>query len=283
MAYSPVHADRRPAGLATVTGFWRGYLGRLHARSKSLVTFLDLRMEALIAGWIGITVLIAMIKIAQAPLPPDGPLQAVALSLPYLLVAMAPIAGYRIAAGSFPRGMLFAQPALRLCRYGTWRNLDELSARGNPGFGPAGFMASLLLGLLLNVPMRSLEFFSAVPALGAGAPFWAQKILIVMTFDAVCMNFFYMVCFVLALRSVPLFPRMMLFVWLCDVTMQLAIARQIAGIPDLPPGVGVALSSLLEGNIQKVAISVAVWMPYLILSERVNVTFRRRSRGAVSG
>ena len=78
---------------------------------------------------------------------PHDLVQATALMLPYLLVALAPIAGYRLASGSFPRGLLSAQPTIRLCQYGTWRDLDELSARGNPGFGPAGFMASLLLGL----------------------------------------------------------------------------------------------------------------------------------------
>jgi hypothetical protein len=41
-----------------------------------------------------------------------------------------------------------------------------------------------------------------------------------------------------------------------------------------------ALQSLLSGNIDKVMISAALWLPYLILSERVNVTFRHRVRGA---
>lgn len=35
---------------------------------------------------------------------------------------------------------------------------------------------------------------------------------------------------------------------------------------------------LIQGNIQKVLLSIAVWPPYLILSERVNLTFRRRLR-----
>jgi len=235
-------------------------------------------MESLILGWIGLTLIIAFCKVARAPNPPADLLHAMALSLPYLLVALAPIAGYRLAAGSFPRGTLTAQPAIRLCRYGTWQRLDELSARENPGFGPAGFMASLLLGLLLNVPVRSLEFFVAVPALGAGAPGWAQTILVMMTLDVIAMNFFYMVCFVLALRTIPLFPRMLLFTWLVDIAMQFAMARTIGAAPDLPASVAGALSTVLAGNVQKVLISIAVWLPYLIVSERVNVTFRRRVR-----
>ncbi len=44
----------------------------------------------------------------------------------------------------------------------------------------------------------------------------------------------------------------------------------------LPPAVAGALHSLLEGNLKKVLISLALWLPYLILSKRANVTFRHR-------
>lgn len=270
--------DRPDAGLPAWRQLWNVSARRLSSRSKSLVTFLDLRMESLILWWIAATVLIAFVKVGGASTTPRDLLHAVALSLPCLLVALAPIAGYRLAAGSFPRGTLSAQPAIRLCRYGTWRRLDELSARASPAFGPAGFMASLLLGLLLNVPVRSMEFFAAVPALGADAPVWARSILLMMTLDAIAMNFFYMVCFVLALRSIPLFPRMLIFAWLVDIAMQLSIAHVVASAPDLPHDVAAVMSGLLVGNIEKVLISVAVWLPYLIVSERVNVTFRHRAR-----
>lgn len=278
MPIAPGTTPRSSTAAGGLAAAWRGAATRLRDRSKSLISFFDLRMERLILGWIGVTVAIAFFKIAYAPNPPRDMLHAAALSLPYLLVALAPIAGYRLAAGSFPRGTLTAQPAIRLCRYGTWRSLDELSARENPWFGPGGFMASLLLGLLLNVPVRSLEFFVAVPALGGDAPAWAQTILTMMTLDVIAMNFFYMVCFVLALRAVPLFPRMLLFAWLFDIMMQCAMAHAIGAAPDLPGNVAAAMSTLLAGNLQKVLISVAVWLPYLIVSERVNVTFRRRAR-----
>ncbi len=256
----------------------RAYAARLHRTSRSLVTFLDLRMETLITGWIAVTLLIGGVKIMTAPMPISGVMQGISMLLPYLLVALAPIAGYRVAAGSFPRGQLSAQPAIRLCRYGNWRALDELSARRSPAFGPTGFMASLLLGLLLNVPVRSMEFFAAVPAMGGDAPLWAQTILLSMTMDVIVMNFFYMVCFVLALRSVPLFPRMLLLAWVFDIVMQFIMAQQIAGAAHLPTQVATAMTVMLTGNVKKVLISAALWLPYLILSERVNVTFRRRAR-----
>lgn len=50
----------------------------------------------------------------------------------------------------------------------------------------------------------------------------------------------------------------------------------VGGTAGLPLGVGDALSSLLQGNLQKVMISMAIWLPYLILSERVNLTYRAR-------
>ena len=60
-----------------------------------------------------------------------------------------------------------------------------------------------------------------------------------MTLDLIVMNFFYMVCFVMALRSVPLFPRMMAFAWAIDLAMQAAIARYVS-TTGLPPAVAQA-------------------------------------------
>jgi uncharacterized protein involved in propanediol utilization len=57
--------------------------------------------------------------------------------------------------------------------------------------------------------------------------------------------------------------------------MQVATAK-MATAAHLPGTVGAALQGLLEGNVKKVLISVAIWLPYLLLSKRVNVTFRNR-------
>ena len=246
-------------------------------QSRSLIALLDLRIELLLAGWLGVVVSLGLAKVFFAPIPPHSVPAFMAMMLPYLLLAGSPIAGYRVAAGSFPKGLLSAQPIIRLCRYGNWRRLDPLAARRSPSYGPTGFMASLIVGLLLNVPLRSLEFMLAMPAILPEAPAWASSLMILLTLDVVITNFFYMVCFVLALRSVPLFPRMMLFAWGVDITMQLIIADQIFSV-NAPSEVAVALESLVWGNIQKVLISAFVWLPYLIVSTRVNVTFRQRVR-----
>ena len=250
----------------------------LHRRSRKLIAVLDVRMEQLIVAWICVTVLLGMVKVCISPLPWTSAVDGVSMILPYLLIAIAPVAGYRVAAGSFPRGLLSAQPSVRLARYGSWKQINLVAARQNPAFGPSGFMASLLVGILLNVPFRTFEFILAMPAVAPTAPSWAHHLLLAMMIDVVVMNFFYMVCFVLALRSVPLFPRMLLFAWAADLALQLIIAQWAAIHADLPATVGNALGSLLQGNIDKVLISAVVWLPYLILSERVNVTFRQRIR-----
>jgi len=204
-------------------------------------------------------------------------MQAMALILPYILIALAPIAGFIVASGSFPRGRLTAQPAMRFSFYGRWRRVGVLQARASPVFGPAGFMASLLIGMLLNVVVRSFEFLVAMPALGGSAPAWSERLFMLMAADVIVLSFFYVVCFVMALRTVPLFPRMLLFAWVLDVFMQLLIAREIAGTPGLPAMVAEPLHGLLQGNITKVMISIVVWLPYLILSDRVNITYRLRA------
>ena len=78
-------------------------------------------------------------------------------------------------------------------------------------------------------------------------------------------------------QTVPLFPRMLLFAWTLDIAMQLAIAKTIMATSGVPAQVTAPLHALLEGNIAKVLISAFVWLPYLILSDRVNVTYRQRA------
>lgn len=228
-------------------------------------------------AWMVIFTLGCLPRLLFPVTPLAGAADFIALVVPYMLIALAPVAGYVVATGSFPRGLLSAQPAIRLSLYGRWRRLDVLEARQSPVFGPAGFIASLLIGLLLNVVVRSFEFLLAMPAMGGAAPLWGDRLFALMTADVVVMSFFYMVCFVMALRSVPLFPRMLLLAWGLDIMMQLLIGKTIMATPGVPAEVAAPLHALLEGNITKVLISAFVWLPYLILSDRVNVTYRRRA------
>ncbi|MDE1918355.1 MAG: DUF2569 domain-containing protein [Sphingomonadales bacterium] len=246
-------------------------------RSIRAISVLEARLDPIITGWIVIMVGAGLFKILRAPIPPHGAQSMLATLFPYLLVCLAPVAGYRIASGSFPTHILPGQPLVRLAQFGRWRQLGLMSARRHPAYGPAGLLASLIIGLLLNIPVRTLELLAAMPALNAQAPVWARTMNIAMTGDVIVMNFFYAVCFVLALRSVPLFPRLLVFTWCMDIVMQFVIARAVTGAPGLPDAIRGLLLHLLQGNIDKVLISAFIWLPYLLLSERVNVTFRWRA------
>ena len=70
--------------------------------------------------------------------------------------------------------------------------------------------------------------------------------------------------------------RLLVAIWIGDLAMQLFTANLVMRAGGLPPAVASALHSLLEGNVKKVLISAALWLPYLLLSTRVNVTFRHR-------
>lgn len=256
----------------------RTYAQGLQRRSVAIPRVLDRRITMIGFAWIGAFLFFSLGRMLTAPVAVHNLTDATALVLPYVLIAIAPLAGYSLAAASFRPGLIQAQPSIRLSLYGSWRKLTVLDARTNPLFGPAGFMASLLVGLLLNVVMRSGEFLLAMPALNGHAPEWGQRMFVLMAADVVAMSFFYMVCFAMALKTIPLFPRMLVFAWLLDITLQMHIAQQIGGMRDLPLDVAEPLRNLLEGNIQKVLISAVVWLPYLILSDRVNVTYRQRVR-----
>ena len=257
--------------------FLARYFATLQRRSAAIARFFEARMGAVAVAWLVVFALACLPRVLSPATPVESFGEIVLLALPYALIALAPLAGFAIAAGSFPRGLLSAQPSLHLSFYGRWKKLGVLEARSNPAFGPAGFIASLLIGLLLNVVVRSFEFLLAMPAMGGHAPQWGNLLFGLMATDVIVMSFFYMVCFVMALRTVPLFPRMLLFAWILDIAMQLAIAKTIMATSGVPAQVTAPLHALLEGNIAKVLISAFVWLPYLILSDRVNITYRMRA------
>lgn len=256
----------------------RRHANRLAERSRAVPRVLARNIELITLAWMALFLLASLPVVALSPTPPHDLADALAMLAPYGAAAIAPVAGLWLAQRTFPNGVMTAPPEIHLSAYGRWRKLSVVEARANPAYGPAGFMASLLIGLLLNIGMRGFEFLMAVPALGSSAPAWGRDLFHMMAADLVIMNFFYMVCFVLALRAVPYFPKVLLFAWGLDILMQLLIASRIGPMADLPSAVASPLQALLQGNIEKVLISAFVWLPYLILSDRVNVTYRQRVR-----
>ncbi|MXP48330.1 DUF2569 domain-containing protein [Altererythrobacter luteolus] len=253
----------------------RAYADRWLLQSAAVPRLLEAHLSRIFTGWAALMALLCSFKVMTSPTPPDSIITLAQLVLPYALVAAAPLAGYFLARATFPKGAETQQPQSRLALLGTWKSLDLHGARRDRAYGPSGIVATILVGLLLNILIRTAEFSVAVPALNSQAPEWGQWLMLAMTADLVILNFFYMVCFAMALKGVPLFPRMLVFTWLLDLQMQLAIAKFVSLVPP-PEMVASALVTLLGGNVQKVLLSMCIWLPILILSRRINVTYRHR-------
>ena len=249
------------------------YQYKLRARATSLLLSIEGGLDRIMIGWLLVAGLACAARIAASPL--QGPLTASGL-LPYLLLTFAPFASMVLALRWFAEGDRLPQAELRLARLGRWRSVPREEAMRHPLYGAGGIMVSLLVGMLLNVPVRAAEYLASLPALTGTVPSWLTTLHLLMTVDAVVLTSLYTVAFVAALRRVPLFPRLLVAIWCADLAMQLAIAEAVAGTQGLPPAVAAALHNLLDGNVKKVLISVGLWLPYLLLSRRVNVTYRHR-------
>lgn len=247
---------------------------RLHARSLALLGTIENRLPRLVFWWTVTALIASAARIALSPTLGRAP--DLGTVMPYVLLVAAPVASLALAMRWFADSDRMAQPSTRLAVVGRWRSVSRAEQHRHPLFGTSGFMVSLLVGMLLNVPIRALEYLAAVPAMTAAAPLWARTIHTMMTLDVVLLSSLYVIAFVAALRRVPLFPRLLAAIWCVDILMQLVIAQAVAGAPGLPLTVAGPLETILRNNVQKVLISVALWLPYLLLSTRVNVTYRSR-------
>ena len=249
------------------------YQARLSARAAGVLSSLEGRLDRVMMGWLMIAGLASAARIATSPI--RAPLDIASIA-PYFLLILAPFASMVLALRWFAKDATPAQPKTRLAILGKWRNVSAAEARSHPLFGTSGIMVSLLIGMLLNVPVRAAEYLAAMPALSGRVPEWLSVLHAWMTFDVVVFTSLYAVAFVAALRRVPLFPRLLVAIWVGDIAMQLFTAQAVAATHGLPPKVADAVHVLLEGNVKKTLISVALWLPYLLLSRRVNVTYRHR-------
>ena len=245
----------------------------LGVKSAALLMTLESRLDRIMQGWLLVAGLATAVRIVASPI--DGPIGITGL-VPYLLLIIAPFASMVLALRWFADADSLPQPAAAIARVGRWRSIDAAEARRHPLYGTSGIMVSLLIGMMLNVPVRAAEYLAALPALSGTVPPWLSTLHTLMTLDAVLLTSLYTIAFVAALRRVPLFPRLLVAIWALDIAMQLGIANFTAAQPGLPPAVADALHTLLDGNVKKVLISVALWLPYLLLSKRVNVTYRHR-------
>lgn len=195
----------------------------------------------------------------------------------YGLLLLSPLIGLFAAARAFPRDQLLALPEIPIARFGDWLRVDPLTAQEHRSFGVSGLLIGFVIGLLLNIVLRTAEFLAAVPSMAGIGPGWAHVLFLTLAADCILFNILYAAVFVMALRHVPWFPRIMLLIWLSDILSQVYMSRILGG-QALPPQVVEALADLLTGNLQKSLISMGLWLPYFLLSERVNITYRRRVR-----
>ena len=247
----------------------------LHARSAALLLSLENRLDRILQGWLLVAGLASAARIATTP-PWAATHGVLPVITPYLLLVLAPFASFVLALRWFRDGASQPQPLTRLALAGRWRTVTAAEARRDPLYGTTGIMVSVLIGMLLNIPVRAAEYMVSMPPVAGDTPAWLSTLHFAMTLDVVLFTSLYAVAFVAALRKVPLFPRLLATIWVADITMQLVTGTLVASAGHVPPNVANALQSLLYGNIQKTLISVTIWLPYLLLSRRVNVTFRHR-------
>ena len=235
---------------------------------------IEQNLDRILQAWLIIAGLGSALRIATSPATAAG--AELAIVAPYALLIVAPALSMWFALRWFADGQEMAQPAFRIARVGRWRDVSAAKARQHPMFGADGFMVSLLIGILLNIPIRAMEYLAATPAMAGSVPEWLIVLRTMMTLDVVLMTSLYAIAFVAALRRAPAFPRLLAGIWVLDLALQGLTARMVAAEPGLPEKVAHALQGLLTGNVWKVLISVAIWLPYLLLSKRVNVTYRHR-------
>lgn len=264
--------------------FVRRQAGRLYhwiyAESQQIAAFLKRRIAWLLVIWAALALLGGMwrVKVLIAAMPQALEAKSLAAFMaPYLLIAAAPALGWFLASRAYPEHGA-PQPEVRMSVFGRWRRLAPDQARRHGDYGVAGFLTSLSAGLLMSMLMRLGQYLMAVPAMPATAPQWGLTWFQLMTADLIVLSFMYFTCFTMALRAAPMFPRMLLLTWLYDIIMQNMIARQLAAADSVPAVVMGPLEQFLSGNVQKVLISMVIWLPYLIVSRRVNLTFRHRIR-----
>ena len=195
------------------------------AQSAALLVSLDSRLDGILKSWLLLAGLASAARLASVP--HTAPLASLSTFTSYMLLVIAPLASTLLALRWFSDGHLQPQPATRLARAGRWVQLSRPDAEHHPLYGASGIMVSLLIGMMLNVPMRAAEYLTAMPPLPAIAPRWLSTLHFAMTLDVVLFGSLYMIAFVAALRRVPLFPRLLVAIWVADLAMQMATAKLV--------------------------------------------------------
>lgn len=143
----------------------------------------------------------------------------------------------------------------------------------HPSYGAGGLMLSLLFALVAIAVLRGLTFLTAIPAAGSDSSAWLDSLHSWLTADATLACTLYAIAFAAGLRRSAHFPALLASAWAIDLAMQLVMGHA-AETMMLPPAVGDAFAGLLQSNLTRLLVSIAIWLPYLVMSERVAVTYR---------
>ncbi len=185
---------------------------RMTAKSVVLLARIDSNLNRIFLYWLLIAGLAAAARIAVTP--HRLPIAGFGTFASYFLLVASPVVSALLALRWFSDGHLQPQPVVRLARLGRWTKVDRCEAEAHPLYGTSGIMVSLLVGMMLNVPVRVAEYLTSMPPIPAASPHWLSVLHFAMTFDAAAFTSLYMIAFVAALRRVPLFPRLLLAIWL---------------------------------------------------------------------
>ena len=138
------------------------YQTRLRSRAAALLLTLEARLDRIMIIWLLVAGFACMLRIALSPLAVPFDIGAM---LPYLLLVLAPMASMVMALRWFAEGDRQPQPQVRLSRIGRWTSVGRHEAKAHALYGTGGIMVSLLVGMLLNVPVRALEYLGSMPAI----------------------------------------------------------------------------------------------------------------------
>jgi hypothetical protein len=151
----------------------------------------------------------------------------------------------------------------------------------HPLYGAGGLMLSLLAALAATILLRALSLLSAIPAAGSDSADWLGALHGWLTADAILACSLYALALAAGLRRSAHFPALLASVWAIDLAMQLVMGNAAGGML-LPAAVGDAFHQLLRGNLTRLLVSIGIWLPYLLMSERVAVTYRHELRTRVA-
>jgi hypothetical protein len=228
---------------------------QLQQRADALLAVLERHARWLPIGWLVVTGIGSALRLA-------GQFGDPLAWLPYAVFLFAPALAFWAGLAMF--GGRVAPPAI---------------AR-HPLYGAGGLMLSLLLALLVAIALRGLSYLTALPAAGSDSSAWLDGLHSWLTADATLACSLYALAFAAGLRRSAHFPALLASAWAIDLAMQvfmLGAARDML----LPQAVADAFQLLLHGNLTRVLVSIGIWMPYLLLSERVAVTYRHELKSRV--